>query len=90
MAQSAFTPLHQTLIKSFQTLETNQTLWKSALAECSPLMASLGNLAEQCRALSNVHLANTPLGAFPDLEDRLRFKLLQATDTVLIKLDEKM
>ncbi|KAK2830609.1 hypothetical protein Q5P01_018540 [Channa striata] len=53
-------------------------------------MASLANLAEQSRALSNVQLSNTPLRVFPDLEERLRFKLLQATDTVLGKLNEKM
>lgn len=60
------------------------------MADCGPLMDSLGNLAEQSQALSNVQLANTPLRDFPDLEERLRFKLLQATDTVLLNLNEKM
>lgn len=59
-------------------------------ADCSPLLVSLGNLAEQSRALSNVHISNTPLRDFPDLEERLRFKLSHATDTVLGKLHEKM
>lgn len=58
--------------------------------ECNPLIVSLGNLAEQSRALSNVKISNTPLRDFPELEDRLRFKLLEATDTVLNKLNEKM
>nr|XP_033492198.1 uncharacterized protein C1orf109 homolog [Epinephelus lanceolatus] len=82
--------LHQALRKSFQSLENNQKVWTSVLAECSPLMVSLGNLAEQSRALSNVQISNTPLRDFPDLEERLRFKLSQATDTVLGKLNEKM
>ncbi|XP_029023782.1 ribosome biogenesis protein C1orf109 homolog [Betta splendens] len=90
MSRPTFTPLRQALVKSFQTLESNQKLWASALSECSPLMASLGNLAEQSRALSKVHIPDTPLGTFPDLEQRLRFKLLQAMDTVLGKLNEKM
>lgn len=60
------------------------------MSECSPLIESLGNLVEQSRALSNVQLSSTPLRDFPDLEERLRFKLLQATDTVLFKLNEKM
>lgn len=90
MSKPALSSLHQALRKSFKTLENNQTVWKSVLAECSPLMVSLGNLAEQSRALSNVQISNTPLRDFPDLEDRLRFKLLQATDTVLGKLNEKM
>lgn len=90
MSKPASTALHQALRKSFQTLENNHKVWKDVLDECSPLIVSLGNLAEQSRALSNVQLSNTPLRIFPDLEERLRFKLLQATDTVLGKLNEKM
>lgn len=82
--------LHQALRKSFQSLENNQKVWTTVLAECSPLMVSLGNLAEQLRALSNVQISITPLRDFPDLEKRLRFKLSQAMDTVLGKLNEKM
>nr|XP_020453308.1 uncharacterized protein C1orf109 homolog [Monopterus albus] len=90
MSKPVLTSLHQALRKSFQCLENNQKVWENVLAECSPLMVSLGNLAEQSTALSNVQISNTPLRAFPDLEERLRFKLLQATDTVLNKLSEKM
>ncbi|XP_026206079.1 uncharacterized protein C1orf109 homolog [Anabas testudineus] len=90
MSKPASSALHQALRKSFQTLENNHKVWKDVLDECSPLIVSLGNLAEQSRALSNVQLSNTPLRIFPDLEERLRFKLLQATDTVLGKLNEKM
>lgn len=90
MSKPAVLSLHQALRKSFQGLENNQKVWSSVLTECSPLMVSLGNLAEQLRALSNVQLSNTPLRVFPDLEERLRFKLLQAVDTVLGKLSEKM
>ncbi|XP_034748267.1 uncharacterized protein C1orf109 homolog [Etheostoma cragini] len=90
MSKPALISLHQALKKSFQGLEHNQKVWTSVLADCSPLMVSLGNLAEQSRALSNVQISNTPLRDFPDLEERLRFKLLQAMDTVLVKLNEKM
>ncbi|XP_065326627.1 AFG2-interacting ribosome maturation factor [Pelmatolapia mariae] len=90
MSTLAVATLHQALRKNFATLESNQKVWKSVLAECSPLMVSLGNLAEQSRALSNVQISNTPLRGFPDLEERLRFKLLEATDIVLGKLNEKM
>ncbi|XP_030268769.1 AFG2-interacting ribosome maturation factor [Sparus aurata] len=90
MSKPALLSLHQALRKSFQGLESNQKVWSDVLAECSPLMVSLGNLAEQWRALSNVQLSNTPLRDFPDLEERLRFKLVQATDTVLCKLNGKM
>ncbi|XP_040909346.1 uncharacterized protein C1orf109 homolog [Toxotes jaculatrix] len=90
MSTPALSSLHQALRKSFKSLESNQKVWKSVLTECSPLMVSLGNLTEQSRALSNVQISNTPLRDFPDLEDRLRYKLLLAMDTVLGKLNEKM
>ncbi|XP_068432187.1 AFG2-interacting ribosome maturation factor [Clinocottus analis] len=90
MSTPALYSLHQALRKSFQNLENNQKVWTSVLADISPLMVSLGNLAEQSRALSNVQISKTPLRDFPDLEERLRFKLSQATDTVLGKLNEKM
>ncbi|CAK6984361.1 ribosome biogenesis protein C1orf109 homolog [Scomber scombrus] len=90
MSKAALLSLQQALRKSFQTLECNQKVWKSVLSECSPLMDSLANLAEQWKALSNIQIANTPLKDFPDLEEKLRFKLLLATDTVLGKLNEKM
>lgn len=90
MSNPALLSLHQALRKSFQSLESNQKVWVSAVAECSPLMESLGNLAEQTAALSRVQLSITPLRDFPDLEERLRFKLAMAMDVVLGKLNEKM
>ncbi|XP_030003867.1 AFG2-interacting ribosome maturation factor [Sphaeramia orbicularis] len=90
MSKPAVIPLQQAIKKSFQCLENNQKIWKSVLAECGPLMVSLGNLAEQSIALSNVQLSNTPLRVFPDLEERLRFKQQHAIDTVLGKMNEKM
>nr|XP_019967597.1 PREDICTED: uncharacterized protein C1orf109 homolog [Paralichthys olivaceus] len=90
MSKPAVLSLHQALRKSFKTVETNQKVWRSAVAECDPLMVSLGNLAEQSSALSRIHIPDTPLRHFPDLEDRLRFKLSLATDTVLLRLHEKM
>lgn len=82
--------LHEALKKSFKSLEQNQKAWNSVLDECMPLMGSLGNLAEQLLALKSVDISITPLTRFPELHDRLRFKLLVAVDTVLDKLSEKM
>ncbi|XP_068603469.1 AFG2-interacting ribosome maturation factor [Brachionichthys hirsutus] len=90
MSKTPLLSFQQVLRRGFQSLESNQKLWIHVLADCSPLMVSLGNLAEQSRALSNTQLPNTPLRDFPDLEERLRFKISQATDTVLGKLNEKM
>lgn len=82
--------LLQALRKSFQHLETDQKTWMSVLAECSPLVGSVGNLAQQLRALSTVDLSITPLRDFPDLRGRLTFKLTQAMDTALEKLSDKL
>lgn len=90
MSKPALISLHQALRNSFRNLENHQKEWHSVLSDCSPLMVSLGNLAEQLRAVSHVQLSNTPLRVFHDLEERLRFKLLQAMDTVLGKLNDKM
>lgn len=90
ISRPTLSALHQAFRNSFAALESNQRLWGSELAECSPLLGSLGNLAEQMRALSNVRVSSTPLGTFPKLEERLRFKLQEAADTVLEKLNEKM
>ncbi|XP_057684552.1 AFG2-interacting ribosome maturation factor [Corythoichthys intestinalis] len=90
MSKPALLTVHQALRKSFQNLENNQKTWASVLAECTPLMASLENLAEQSRALSNIQLSDTPLKDFPEVEDLLRFKLSQAMDTVLCKLHQNM
>nr|XP_057902496.1 ribosome biogenesis protein C1orf109 homolog isoform X2 [Doryrhamphus excisus] len=78
------------LKRSFRCVESNQQLWTKVVAECIPLVSSLENLTEQSRALSNVQISNTPLKDFPDVEELLRFKLLQAMDVVLCKLHEKM
>ncbi|XP_045082507.1 uncharacterized protein C1orf109-like, partial [Coregonus clupeaformis] len=63
--------------------ENNQKVWNSVLAECKPLMVSLGNLEEQLRAFQKIQNANTALHNFPDLHQHLHFKLLQAADIVL-------
>lgn len=90
MSSTGMIPLHQELRKNFRNLEINSKVWNGALADCTPLMVSLGNLAEQLGALSRVQLSNTPLSVFPDLEARLRFKLLHAADIVLGKINEKI
>ncbi|XP_061123152.1 AFG2-interacting ribosome maturation factor [Syngnathus typhle] len=90
MSKPVLLTIHQVLRKSFHNLENHQKMWTSVLAECIPLMASLENLAEQSRALSNIQISNTPLKDFPEVEELLRFKLLQAMDTLLCKLHENM
>ncbi|KAJ7999980.1 hypothetical protein DPEC_G00200070 [Dallia pectoralis] len=90
MSKSAILSLDQVLKKCFQNLENNQKVWKSVLDECAPLMGSLGNLVEQLRAVEKVKLSKTPLHTFPDLQERIQFKLLQEVDMVLVKLADKL
>lgn len=90
MSQAAVLQLHQELRRCFQSLQVNKTAWGGVLQECTPLVSSLGNLAEQLRALKSVEIANTPLSTFPNLPQRLQHKLLNAVDTVLGELSEKV
>nr|ACO14551.1 C1orf109 homolog [Esox lucius] len=90
MSKSSLFSLNQVLKKCFQNLENNQKVWNSALGECTSLVGSLGNLVDQLRALEKVKIVNTPLHTFPDLQERLNFKLLQALDIVLVKLADKL
>ncbi|XP_051527572.1 ribosome biogenesis protein C1orf109 homolog isoform X3 [Myxocyprinus asiaticus] len=90
MSNPVLVSLHQQLKKCFEVLKVNKNVWESVLAECIPLMSSLGNLAVQLKALKNVQLANTPLAKFPSLQERLHYKLSLAVDTVLGKLAEKI
>uniref|UniRef100_A0A3P8U8P5 AFG2 interacting ribosome maturation factor n=1 Tax=Amphiprion percula TaxID=161767 RepID=A0A3P8U8P5_AMPPE len=90
MSKAAVFSLHQALRRSFVNLENSQKVWIRVLEDCNPLMESLGNLAEQSAALSGLQISNTPLRDFPDLEERLRFKLCLETDSVLRKLHDNM
>ncbi|XP_023556855.1 uncharacterized protein C1orf109 homolog isoform X2 [Octodon degus] len=83
--------VHTALKKCFPVVEEQQGLWQSTLQDCQPLLASLGNLAEQLQAAQNLRFDDVPaLRAFPDLQERLRRKQLEAGDTVLDKLAEKL
>ncbi|PWA16804.1 hypothetical protein CCH79_00017887 [Gambusia affinis] len=76
--------------RSFVALQDQRAAWRSVLEECDPLMESLGNLGEQMKALSRVRVSDTPLRAFPDLQERLQFQLLQAVDLLLQRLRDRM
>jgi hypothetical protein len=72
-------------------VEEQQGLWQSTVRDCQPLLASLSNLAEQLQAAQNLRFEDVPaLRAFPDLQERLRRKQLEAGDSVLDKLAERL
>ncbi|XP_054427956.1 AFG2-interacting ribosome maturation factor isoform X1 [Pteronotus mesoamericanus] len=83
--------VQEALKKCFPVVEEQQGLWQSALKDCQPLLASLSNLAEQLQAAQGLRFEEVPsLRAFPDLKERLRRKQLEAGDTVLDKLGERL
>lgn len=83
--------VQEALKKCFLVVEEQQGLWQSTLRDCQPLLASLSNLAEQLQAAQNLRFEDVPsLRAFPDLKERLRRKQLEAGDTVLDKLGERL
>ncbi|XP_045046786.1 AFG2-interacting ribosome maturation factor isoform X3 [Desmodus rotundus] len=83
--------VQEALKKCFPVVEEQQGLWRSALGDCQPLLASLSNLAEQLQAAQGVRFEEVPsLRAFPDLKERLRRKQLEAGDTVLDQLGDRL
>ncbi|XP_077088658.1 AFG2-interacting ribosome maturation factor-like [Siphateles boraxobius] len=90
MSSSVLLSLHQELKQCFAVLKANKAVWDSALADCEPLMSSIGNIAVQLKALKHVQLADTPLASFPGLHERLHYKLSLAVDIALGKLAENM
>ena len=76
------------LRRGWETLERSRGVWSGLLRDCGPLLENLRNLAEQLAALARVRVADTPLRGFPDLRERLRFKLLLEADAVMRRLRE--
>lgn len=86
-----FLAVQEALKKCFPAVEEQQGLWQSTLRDCPPLLASLSNLAEQLQAAQNLRFEDVPaLRAFPGLKERLRRKQLEAGDTVLDQLGERL
>ncbi|XP_038613999.1 uncharacterized protein C1orf109 homolog [Tachyglossus aculeatus] len=84
------TPVWEALKTCFRAVEQQQNVWQSVLKDCQPLLGSLGNLAEQVQAAQHIAFEAAPLGAFPDLRERLKRKQLTAGDAILDKLEEQM
>ncbi|CAO2588956.1 Ribosome biogenesis protein C1orf109 homolog [Lemmus lemmus] len=83
--------VQEVLRKCFPVVEQQQGLWQSTLQDCSPLLSSLSNLAEQLQAAQNVRFEDVPaLHPFPDLQERLRRKQLEAGDVALDKLADRL
>ncbi|XP_060235551.1 AFG2-interacting ribosome maturation factor isoform X2 [Meriones unguiculatus] len=82
--------VQEALKKCFLVVEKQQDLWQSTLQDFSPLLSSLSNLAEQLQAAQSLRFEDVPaLRPFPDLQERLRRKQLEAGDVVLDKLAER-
>uniref|UniRef100_A0A8C5LPN4 AFG2 interacting ribosome maturation factor n=1 Tax=Leptobrachium leishanense TaxID=445787 RepID=A0A8C5LPN4_9ANUR len=82
--------LVQSLRRCFDVLEQQQKEWKFAIQECDPLVTTLSNLSDQLQACQKVNLQNGPLSEFPDLQDRLQYKLKAAMEVTLEKLNDKL
>uniref|UniRef100_A0A8D2HUT0 AFG2 interacting ribosome maturation factor n=1 Tax=Urocitellus parryii TaxID=9999 RepID=A0A8D2HUT0_UROPR len=75
--------VQEALKKCFPVVEEQQGLWESTLRDCSPLLASLSNLAEQLQAAQSVRFQDVP--ALRTLGWRCLFHratLLKVRDTV--------
>ncbi|XP_053122686.1 ribosome biogenesis protein C1orf109 homolog isoform X2 [Hemicordylus capensis] len=75
----------------FGALREQHQAWKKTLAACTPLLASLANLAEQMEASRKVALASPrPLRDFPSLPERIQRKQRSAAEALLEELQEQL
>ncbi|KAJ7304474.1 hypothetical protein JRQ81_012038 [Phrynocephalus forsythii] len=81
-------PAQRSLRKCFRDLQEQDEVWKRTLAACTPLLASVANLAEQMQALRKVPLEKSPLRSFPDLAGRLGHKQRWALEALLEELHQ--
>ncbi|XP_075460857.1 AFG2-interacting ribosome maturation factor isoform X2 [Ascaphus truei] len=88
--RTALVSIHQSFRRCFDAIEKQQNEWQCMLLQCDPLLSSLSNLAEQLQACQRVEFRSSPVHCFPDLEDRLRYKLTAAMEATLEELSEKM
>ncbi|XP_042296735.1 uncharacterized protein C1orf109 homolog [Sceloporus undulatus] len=74
-------------------LAEHRGAWEGALSGCAPLVASLGNVAQQMLALRKAValglLGSSSLGAFPDLPRRLSQKHRGAAEALLAQLRQE-
>ncbi|XP_040830168.1 uncharacterized protein C1orf109 homolog isoform X1 [Ochotona curzoniae] len=90
-ADRSLLAVREALKKCFPAVREQQGSWQDAVRDCQPLLASLSNLAEQLRAAQSLRLDQVPaLRAFPDLQERLRRKQLEAGDAVLEQLGDRL
>ncbi|XP_058535184.1 AFG2-interacting ribosome maturation factor [Ochotona princeps] len=90
-ADRSLLAVREALKKCFPVVREQQGSWQDAVRDCQPLLASLSNLAEQLRAAQSLRLDEVPaLRAFPDLQERLRRKQLEAGDAVLEQLGDRL
>ncbi|KAJ6663366.1 hypothetical protein lerEdw1_009445 [Lerista edwardsae] len=83
--------VHGSLRKCFHVLREQHEAWKNTLAACTPLLASLANLAEQMQASQNVSFASIlPLRDFPGLPERLQLKQQCAAEALLEELQDRL
>ncbi|XP_029427521.1 uncharacterized protein C1orf109 homolog [Rhinatrema bivittatum] len=88
--RQALLTVHHALKKCFRGVEEQQEDWSKTIPAFKPLLSSLSNLAEQLQTCQKVAFECTPLGGFPDLQQRLTYKLISAMEEVLKKVGEKM
>ncbi|XP_028675276.1 ribosome biogenesis protein C1orf109 homolog isoform X2 [Erpetoichthys calabaricus] len=90
MSQEPTLSVLNALKNCFRVIERQQHNWSNNLAECTSLIISLGNLGEQLQSCNKVDFKGTPLQDFPQLKQRLTYKLNQALGVVLGKLADKL
>ena len=78
------------LAKSFKEVDRQLNLWKETERHSSELIQSLTSPLEQLHACEKSCFTRSTLGDFEGLKEKLQYKLLKQTESIMTKLQEDL
>ena len=78
------------LAKSYQEVDRQLKLWKETERHSSGLIQLLTSALEQLHACEKACFKRSPLCDFESLKEKLQYKLLKQTESIMIKLQEDL
>lgn len=76
--------------KVYNSLEEQRKRIAESHSKSLPYLNSLSNLLEQLAACNKVSFNKEPLVEFENLEEKLRFKIMKAAESIMLKLHNEM
>ena len=74
------------IAKSYNEVDRQLNLWKETNLRSTELIHTLRSPLDQLHSCAKVNFKGSPLGDFVDLKQKLEYKLLKQTESILAKL----